>query len=39
MIAIQNRQDQSFDPTPSRQHMRWVGRDEVIDDGRNLQTS
>jgi|GEM_PF-3127496 hypothetical protein len=39
MITIQNRQDQGFDPTPRRQHMRRVGRNEAIDHGRDLQTS
>jgi hypothetical protein len=37
--AIQKRQDQSVDPTPSRQPMRRVGRDEAIEHGRDLQTS
>src|SRR2546427_10843236 len=29
MIAIQNREDQSFDPTPTREHMGRMGRDET----------
>jgi hypothetical protein len=37
MIAIQNREDQSFDPTPTREHMRRVGGDEAVNDGRDLQ--
>jgi hypothetical protein len=37
MIAIQNREDQSFDPTPTREHMRWVGWDEAVNNGSDLQ--
>ena len=37
MIAIQNREDQRFDPTPTREPMRWVGWDEAVNDGRDLQ--
>jgi hypothetical protein len=37
MIAIQNREDQSLDPTPSREHMRRVGREEPIDDSGDFQ--
>ena len=39
MIAIAKRQDQGSDSTPSRAHMCRVGRDETLDDGRDLQTS
>ena len=39
MIAIQNREHQGLDPTPTREHMRRMGRDEAIDHGRDLQTS
>jgi hypothetical protein len=39
MIAVQNRQDQGFDPTPSREHMRRVRWDEVINKGCDLQAS
>ena len=37
MIAIQNREDQSFDPTPTREHRRRVGWDEAVNDGSDLQ--
>jgi hypothetical protein len=37
MIAIQNREDQSFDPTPTREHMRRVGWDEAVNHGGDLQ--
>jgi hypothetical protein len=37
MIAIQNRQDQGFDSTSSRQHMLWVGWDETVDYCGNFQ--
>ena len=39
MIAIQNREDQSFDPTPTREHMGRMGRDETIDKRGDLQAS
>jgi len=32
MIAIQNRQDQGFDPTPRGEHMRRMGREKAIDN-------
>jgi hypothetical protein len=37
MIAIQNREDHSFDPTPTREHMRRVGWDEAVNYGSDLQ--
>jgi hypothetical protein len=37
MIAIQNGKDQGLDLTPSREHMRRVGRDEAVNHGGNLQ--
>jgi hypothetical protein len=37
MMAVQHREDQSFDPTPTRQPMRWVGRDEAVNHGGNFQ--
>jgi hypothetical protein len=39
MIAIQNREPAGRDSTPSREHMRRVGREETIDPRGNLQTS
>ena len=39
MIAIQNREHQGLDPTPSREHMLRVGCEEAIDHGSDLQTS
>jgi hypothetical protein len=39
MITVQNRQDQGGDPTPSREHMRRVRGDEVINKGGDLQAS
>jgi hypothetical protein len=38
MIAIQHRKHQSLDPTPSREHVRWVGWDEAVDNSGDLQT-
>lgn len=38
MIAVQNREDQRFDPTPTREHVRWVGWDEAVNHGSDLQT-
>lgn len=29
MMAVQHREDPGFDPTPTREHMRWMGRDEA----------
>jgi hypothetical protein len=37
MIPIQNGEDHGFDPTPTREHMRRVGRDEAVNPGGNLQ--
>src|SRR5262245_18318829 len=37
MIASQNLEDQRFDPTPTREHMRRVGWDEAVNDGSDLQ--
>jgi hypothetical protein len=37
MMTVQNRQDQGFDPMPSRKTMRWVGRDEAVNHGGDLQ--
>jgi hypothetical protein len=31
MIPIQHREDQGFDPTPTREHRCRVRRDEAID--------
>jgi hypothetical protein len=39
MITIQNSQDQGFDPRPRREHMRWLGWNEVVNKGRDLQAS
>src|SRR5262252_8156326 len=39
MIAIQNREHQSFHSPPSRAHMRRVGWDEAVDNRGDLQTS
>jgi hypothetical protein len=36
MIPIQKGEAQGFDPTPTREHMRRVGRDEAIDRGCDL---
>jgi hypothetical protein len=38
MIAIHDGQDQGFDPTPSREHMRRVGWDKVVHKRGDLQT-
>ena len=38
MIAIQKRQDQGFDPTPTREPMGGMGREKTVDHGGNLQT-
>jgi hypothetical protein len=38
MIAIQNREDQGFDSTPSGEDMRRMGREQVVDHGGDLQT-
>jgi hypothetical protein len=37
MMPIQNREHQGFDPTPTGEPMRRVGRDEAVDHGRHLQ--
>jgi len=37
MIAIQNREDQRCDPTPTREPRRRVGWDEAVHDGGDLQ--
>ena len=37
MSAIQNREAQSFAPTPTREHMRRVGGDKAVNDGSDLQ--
>ena len=39
MIAIQNRQDQGFDPMPRREHMARMGREKAVDNRGDLQTS
>jgi len=38
MMPIQNGEHQGFAPTPTREPMRRVGRDEAIDNGSDLQT-
>ena len=38
MIAVQNGQDQGFDPTPTREHMCGMGWEKTVDHRRNLQT-
>jgi hypothetical protein len=38
MIAIENREDQGFDSTPSREDMRRRGREQVVDHRGDLQT-
>jgi hypothetical protein len=38
MMPIENREDQGFDPAPTREPMRRVGRDETVDHARDLQT-
>ena len=38
MIAIQNRQAQSCDPTPRGEPMRWMGREKAIDNRGDLET-
>jgi hypothetical protein len=38
-VLIQNDQDHSFAPTPSREHMRRVGWDEVVNKRGDLQAS
>jgi hypothetical protein len=37
MRAIQKREHEGLDPTASREHMRWVGRDEAVDHSGHLQ--
>jgi hypothetical protein len=36
MIPIQNGEHEGFDPTPTREHMRRVGRDETVENGGNF---
>ena len=36
MIPIQNGEDHGFDPTPTREHMRRVGRDAAVNPGGDL---
>jgi hypothetical protein len=37
MIPIQDGQHQGFDPTPTREPMRRVGRDEAVDHRSDFQ--
>jgi len=37
IIPIQHGEHQGFDPTPTREHMRRVGRDEPVENGGNFQ--
>src|SRR5262245_51836444 len=37
MIAIQNREHQSLNAMPCREHMLWVGWNEAVDDQGNFQ--
>jgi hypothetical protein len=39
LMAIQHREHQGLDPTPTREPMRRMGREKAIDHGRDLQTS
>ena len=38
LMPIQNREDQGFDPATTRELVCWVGRDEAVDHGGDLQT-
>ena len=38
MVSVQNRQDQRFHPTPTREDMGRVGGDQAVDNGGHLST-
>jgi hypothetical protein len=38
MIAVQDGQDQGFDPTPTREHMGGMGWEKTVDPRSHLQT-